>query len=136
VGKVLHEWALAEGVLLTVLRVAAERGARRVVRVRLRLGELQQVDEPILSTALRELSKGGPAAQAEFELIREPAGLECNRCGHAWRLSPGELGPARAELVHFIPEAAHAYLKCPACGSPDFAIKTGRGVWIESVEVE
>jgi hydrogenase nickel incorporation protein HypA/HybF len=37
------------------------------------------------------------------------------------------------EAIHFLPEAAHAYIRCPKCGSPDFEILSGRGVWLESV---
>lgn len=131
----MHEWALAEGVILTALRVAQERKATRILRVRIKLGELQQVEEEIFSTALVELSKNTPAEGAEFLLTREPATLKCNRCSYEWKVETGKMNPAEAELIHFLPEAAHTYLKCPKCGSPDFAIESGRGVWIESVEV-
>ena len=131
----MHEWALAESVVLTVLRVAEERNAARVLRVRIKLGELQQVEEEIFSTALRELSKNTPAEDAEFSLAREPAVLKCNRCSHEWKVERDKLKPEEAELILFLPEAAHTYLRCPRCGSPDFAIESGRGVWIESVEL-
>jgi hydrogenase nickel incorporation protein HypA/HybF len=40
------------------------------------------------------------------------------------------------EAVHFLPEAAHAYLRCPRCGSVDFDVAAGRGVSIVSIELE
>ena len=132
----MHEWALAEGVILTALEVARERGASKILRVRVRLGELQQVEEEIFSTALRELSKNTSAEEAEFELVGEPASFRCNRCSHEWKVEKSDISPEEAELIHFLPEAAHAYLRCPECGSPDFTIRSGRGVWIESVELE
>jgi hydrogenase nickel incorporation protein HypA/HybF len=37
------------------------------------------------------------------------------------------------ENIHFIPEVAHVYVKCPRCESPDFEVLKGRGVWINKV---
>jgi Zn finger protein HypA/HybF involved in hydrogenase expression len=28
---------------------------------------------------------------------------------------------------------AHVYIKCPACGSPDFEVTQGRGVWLATM---
>jgi hydrogenase nickel incorporation protein HypA/HybF len=39
-----------------------------------------------------------------------------------------------AEAIHFVPEVAHTYIKCPSCGSPDFEIVEGRGVWLENIK--
>jgi len=132
----MHEWALAEGVILTALRAAEERKANKILRVRVKLGELQQVEEEIFTTALKELSKDTLADGAEFSIVRESTTLRCNRCSNEWKVERNNLDSDEAELIHFLPEAAHVYLKCPKCGSPDFTIKSGRGVWIESVEVE
>ncbi len=38
------------------------------------------------------------------------------------------------ESIHFIPEVAHTYIKCPKCGSPDFEIIKGRGIWLEKIK--
>jgi hydrogenase nickel incorporation protein HypA/HybF len=45
-----------------------------------------------------------------------------------------EHGEETSEAVHFVPEMAHVYLKCPKCGSPDFEIAEGRGVWLASIK--
>jgi hydrogenase nickel incorporation protein HypA/HybF len=39
-----------------------------------------------------------------------------------------------SESIHFIPEVAHSYLKCPKCGSSDFEFMKGRGVWLASIK--
>ena len=39
------------------------------------------------------------------------------------------------EAIHFLPEAAHAFVRCPSCGSPDFAVSKGRGVSIKSIDI-
>jgi hydrogenase nickel incorporation protein HypA/HybF len=38
------------------------------------------------------------------------------------------------EAIHFLPEAVHAYISCPNCGSFDFEIVGGRGVYIRRIE--
>lgn len=45
-----------------------------------------------------------------------------------------KLDKDKAEAVHFVPEVAHTYIKCQKCGSPDFKIASGRGVWLDSIE--
>jgi hydrogenase nickel incorporation protein HypA/HybF len=38
-----------------------------------------------------------------------------------------------AEAIHFVPEIAYVYIRCPNCKSPDFEIMQGRGVWLERI---
>ena len=66
----------------------------------------------------------------------EKAVLKCRVCGYQWNFSDStkRLNEDKAELIHFIPEVAHVYLRCPKCKSPDFEITKGRGVWISSIK--
>ncbi len=128
----MHEWALAEAVLESLRGHA---GSRRVRRVVLRFGELQQVDREIFSFALRELAEDIDAEV--FEIETEPAAFACNACGAAWSLDAGSaLSPGEKEATHFLPEAAKAFVRCPACGGPDFQVVRGRGVTIETIETD
>ena len=134
----MHEWALAEAVVRACARVAEEKRADRVVSVVVKLGELQQIDEEAFSYALSELSRGTVLEGARFVLEREEAKLRCRSCGHEWPFSDALalLSHDEREAVHFVPELVHAFVKCPRCGSPDFDIEGGRGVWVECVEIE
>jgi len=62
------------------------------------------------------------------------AELKCRVCNHKWKFSTENMDHDVSEFIHFIPEIAHTYLKCPKCGSPDFEILTGRGVWLDSIK--
>jgi len=62
------------------------------------------------------------------------AEFKCRACGHKWFFEKETLDESTAEAIHFVPEVAHTYLKCPKCGSPDFEVVEGRGVWLESVK--
>jgi hydrogenase nickel incorporation protein HypA/HybF len=51
----MHEWALAEAVVSTVLKIAERERWRKVFEVRIQVGELQQIDREIFDFALSRL---------------------------------------------------------------------------------
>jgi hydrogenase nickel incorporation protein HypA/HybF len=130
----MHEWALAEATVEAVRREAA---GRRVLGVRLAFGELQQADREIFAAALADLAPVAGIDPAVFEIALEPAGFSCRACAAAWAFAdfPG-LSEDDREAIHLLPEAAHAYLRCPRCGSVDFNVVAGRGVSIAGIDVE
>jgi len=127
--RVVHEWALAEAIADYVLKTAP---SARKVRVTVRLGELQAVEDDILEFALKEIMKS-EGIECEVVLKREECVLKCRRCGFEWSLKEVKLGEEVREAIHFVPEVVHSYLKCPRCGSRDFEVVKGRGVWVEEV---
>jgi hydrogenase nickel incorporation protein HypA/HybF len=133
----MHEWALAEAVVATVEKIRRENDGRPVLEVRLRFGELQNVDLEAFREALAAALAGLPYGPQVFRFLGEPAAFRCRACGHLWPLDqfPG-IGEQEREAIHFLPESAHAYLRCPGCGGPDFELAAGRGVSIEAVELE
>lgn len=128
----VHEWALAEAVVATAAQLA---GGRSVRAVRVLLGELQGANVEALKFALEELSKGTPLEGARVELEVELAEFECEVCNCKWKLSEVELSQGEREAIHFIPELARAFARCPSCNSPDFKVVRGRGVKLGSLEL-
>ncbi|MEM3616583.1 MAG: hydrogenase nickel incorporation protein HypA [Candidatus Bathyarchaeia archaeon] len=128
----MHEWALAEAIISSVSQVVEKEGLKEVREVKIKVGELQQVEVDILEFALSEL-KMDKLRNAKFSIETVKAELQCKVCGHKWSFNKNKLDEESAEAIHFVPETAHAYIKCPRCGSPDFEILQGRGVWLESV---
>jgi hydrogenase nickel incorporation protein HypA/HybF len=129
----MHEWALAEAVIAATLEVAEREGMKQVTEVKIKIGELQQIERDIFDFALAQL-KLARFENAKFYVETERAKLKCRACGHGWLFSKNKLDKDSAEAIHFVPEVAHAYIKCPKCGSPDFEIIEGRGVWLESIK--
>ncbi|NWG08963.1 MAG: hydrogenase nickel incorporation protein HypA [Nitrososphaerales archaeon] len=133
----MHEWALAEA----VIEAAREERAKRELKdfssleVFVTLGELRQIDRQLFLNALRELSKTAFKEGVKFRIKMEKARLECLSCHNRWSLKDAlkRLMPEEAESIHFIPETAHVYLKCPRCQSRDFKIVSGREVWISRI---
>ena len=129
----MHEWALAEAVITAASEFAEKEGLKKIVEVVVKVGELQQVERPILRFALSQLVPDNFKG-VKFRLVTAKTRLNCRVCGHAWIFKKEELEEEIAEAMHFVPEVAHTYIKCPKCGSPDFEIVEGRGVWLESIK--
>jgi len=128
----MHEWALAEAVIAAASEIARKEGLIEVREVKIRVGELQQIDRDILEFALSQL-KPSELKNAKFSIEIVKAELKCRVCGYRWFFEKEGLDDSTAEAIHFVPEIAHTYVKCPKCGSPDFEILEGRGVWLESI---
>ncbi len=129
----MHEWALAEAIISSAIEIAERKGFTEVKEVRIKVGELQQVETSILEFALSEL-KAGKLKNAKFVIETVKAKLRCRVCNHLWDFSQERLNNESKEAIHFVPEAIHAYIKCPKCGSLDFEIFEGRGVLLESIK--
>jgi hydrogenase nickel incorporation protein HypA/HybF len=129
----MHEWALAESVVRAAADYAREKGLKGVGRVTVRLGELQNLDRECFDFALAEIAKQAGLGDIVVSVEVEPARFACRVCGAAWALRDctGDLSDEKKELIHFLPEAAKAYVRCPSCRSPDFELTCGRGISVE-----
>jgi len=134
----MHEFALAEAVVSAALREADKAGIVRIEAIEVAIGELQRIRLEIFEFALKEVlpSDEPRLASVAMRLTIEPARFCCRGCRLEFGLRETE-GPGNAteaEAIHFIPELAHAYLRCPGCGSPDFELREGRGVVLRRIE--
>ena len=129
----MHEWALAESVLKAADEIAEKEHLDEVTEVNIKIGELQDVEREIFLFALQQL-KSEKFKQAKFRITRAQTVLKYRNCGNIWQLKKQRLGKATTEAIHFVPEAAHSYVKCPKCGSPDFEITEGRGIWLQNLK--
>ena len=129
----MHEWALAEAVISTVSQITEKEELKEVAEVKIKVGELQQIELDILEFALSQL-KTLKLKNTKFNIQTAKAELKCRVCGHKWFFNKEKINEEIAEAMHFVPEIAHTYIKCSKCGSPDFEILKGRGVWLESIK--
>ena len=51
----MHEWALAEAILASAKQVAEQENLKEVTEVTIKVGELQQIEPPILRFALSQM---------------------------------------------------------------------------------
>lgn len=129
----MHEWALAEAVITSAAQIAAKERLKEVTEVTVKVGELQQVELDILKFAFQQL-KPASFKNAKFRITRAKTTLKCRACGNTWLFKNQKLDEDTAEAIHFVPEVAHTYIKCPKCGSPDFEITEGRGIWLKNIK--
>lgn len=128
----VHEWALAEAIKDYIKSHSRGRGIEKIV---IKLGVLQSIDREILDFALKNLLEEEGIRAKSIVYEEEPVVLRCRRCGHVWAPDLSRTDEAIREAIHFIPEAAYSYLKCPKCGSRDFEIVSGRGLAIKEIVV-
>ncbi len=136
----MHEWALAEAVVAAASEAAARERLKGVSLLKVKMGELQQVDRGIFEEALKEILRmeKPPLRGARASLEIEKAAFRCRACRREWKLEAALRGKdtEQTEAIHFLPEMVFVYVRCPGCSSPDFEIIRGRGIWLESLEAE
>jgi len=134
----MHELALAEAVVEAALATARTERISRLTRIVVRIGELQSIEREVFEFALKEVVPAADPriAGAQIELETERARFHCRPCGCDFGLddAPRPTEEADSEAIHFVPELAHAFLRCPRCESPDFALEGGRGVILQRLE--
>ncbi|MEM0239685.1 MAG: hydrogenase nickel incorporation protein HypA [Sulfolobales archaeon] len=126
----MHEWAIAESIVRYI--VNNYRG-RTIVGVTIAVGRLQNIDKDILVFNVKELLRIEGFREVEVKVRDIGISLRCRFCNYEWSVNPEDLGEDISEMIHFIPESIHAYVKCPKCNSRDFEIVSGRGVYIEEI---
>jgi hydrogenase nickel incorporation protein HypA/HybF len=131
----MHEWALAEAVISTAMKAAEKERLREITEIKIKLGELQQIEIEIFEFALKEIIQPPLSRKTNIAIETEKAILKCRVCGHEWGFGDAikKLSEEASESIHFVPEIAHVYVRCPKCKSPDFDVVKGRGVWIDSI---
>lgn len=131
----MHEWALAEAVIATARKAATDERMTAVTEIAVKLGELQQIEQESFAFALQQImaQEKSLLQQAKIALEIEKALFKCRVCAQEWSFAAAGLNEEVSEAIHFIPEMAHAYMRCPQCQSPDFEVIKGRGVWLASL---
>lgn len=131
----MHEWALAEAVIATARKAATDERMTEVTEIAVKLGELQQIEQESFAFALQQImaQEKSLLQKAKIALEIEKALFKCRVCGQEWSFAAAGLNEEVSEAIHFIPEMAHTYIRCPQCQSPDFEVIKGRGVWLASL---
>jgi hydrogenase nickel incorporation protein HypA/HybF len=113
----MHEMAMVKNALEMVCSEALRRGASRVTKIKLRIGEFRGVVKESFEFAYKSLRRDTLAADAELEIETVPLRVECERCGQV-ECSAGDFD-----------------FLCPRCGDPAHIV-AGREMEIEYLEIE
>lgn len=132
----MHEWALADAIVDSSLRLAKEKSLKKVNEIFIRIGEVNNIDLDAFNFALSEIMKGTILENSKITFDVIEATLKCNNCGYIFNYKNefDKLSPDEKESIHFIPETVHIYIRCPNCKSIDFDFIEGRGIFLEDIK--
>lgn len=110
----MHELGLCASI---VERVQERAGARRVARVRVRVGRLLHVHPEAFDQSFAIAAMGTVADGAVAELVMLPVKARCPACGARW-------------------DADELPLACPTCEAVDVELVGGDELVLESIEYQ
>lgn len=113
----MHEMGICDGILTSAIQAATDRGATRIERIEVSIGELTEVMDDALRFAFDALRVGTMAEEAELVVHYVEARSRCTDCGAVFRHD------------RFDP-------RCPECGSYVIVLVQGRELRIDAIDVE
>jgi hydrogenase nickel incorporation protein HypA/HybF len=113
----MHEYPLTQRIVDIAVREAEKKGARRVVSVRLVIGETSGIIAESVQMYFDLIAEGTAAAGAELLVTSVKPEMRCPQCGK-----------------NFI--RPRFSFSCPDCGTLGNPTEKGREFYIESVELE
>jgi len=116
----MHELQVTKGILEAVLDHAARSSARKVLKVRLIVGELTDFKQEWIQRYFDLLSKASIAEGAHITVERVPAAFLCHDCGCDFHVD-----------IRVVDRVL-----CPQCSGTSFSLERGRELLIQDMEVE
>ncbi len=135
------------------LEAAQRQNARRILRMRLRVGDLSGVVIEALQFALETVVEGTPAEGARIDIERVTPACICSACGCEYDLlspsdaplegracaRPGARGSVplqQEESAAGIPSMLSYSYECPKCGTVNSDLFRGKEMDLVSLEVD
>ena len=113
----MHELAIAQGIIGIVNAEAKKKGFKRVLEIRLKMGEFSGMVPDCLLEFFPVAAKGSAAEGAEVCIETVPARFKCLDCGYEG-------------------EADRKDACCPQCRSLAIRMTAGREFYVDSLKVE
>lgn len=123
----MHEFSIASEIWASVAKAAHQHGGGPVRAVKLEIGVLNLLAEEQLRFWIGMLAGQEGSPEVAVQILHGPARVKCNSCG-----AEEEAPLPGGELDHFLPPP----LSCPACGSKEITVVSGREIRVVSAEVE
>ncbi|MEW6685453.1 MAG: hydrogenase maturation nickel metallochaperone HypA [Candidatus Edwardsbacteria bacterium] len=113
----MHELAITDSILKIALSEAEKAGAKRILTIHLKIGEMTTYVPDSVRFYFGILSKGTMAEAAELRIDSLPLLASCKKCAQKFQV----------KNYRFV---------CSFCSSTELEIISGRELFIESLEVE
>ncbi len=123
----MHEAALAQSILKTILEVASRNKARQVLRVQMEVGEICLVNMEQLTFQIGMFARETIAKDMEFLVKKVETKIRCKECSYFGGIEYKEIDP---EWHYRVP-----IFGCVRCKSNMTEIVQGKDLMIRSIDV-
>ena len=113
----MHELAITEGILEAAIPAAEKSGAKKILEIRLKIGEMSGVFPEYIQEYFSLVSAGTIAEGARLKVEYIPVRVRCRSC---WKENAID----------------RRVIRCPECGGTDLSLLSGREYYVDSLEVE
>jgi hydrogenase nickel incorporation protein HypA/HybF len=112
----MHETAVAQSLVEVISQEAQKRHARPI-RAKISCGELNAVNDEVLSFAFEAVAQGTACEGLRLQIEHKPIRAQCNACAGTFNVSL-------------------AAASCPKCGGDDFKLLPDAPLILEQIEFE
>jgi len=112
----MHETAVAQSLVEAIVEEARKRHLKPI-RAKMSCGELNAVNDEVLSFAFEAVAEGTPCEAVELQIEHKPLRARCHACDCAYAV----------DLSH---------TRCPDCGGDDFELLPDAPLLLEEIEFE
>lgn len=115
----MHELSLAQAVINEVLRLSAEHGAKKILRVNVMIGAFSGIVQDSFRFCFNTLASTHKfTTGAILEIETPPVIYQCTRCGHGFKVKSSHAG------------------SCPVCGGDELFPHGGDELLLMQIEME
>jgi hydrogenase nickel incorporation protein HypA/HybF len=112
----MHETAVAQSLVDVICQEAQKRHARPV-RAKMSCGQLNAVNDDVLTFAFEAIAQGTPCEGLRLQIEHKPLQGRCRKCGQVFAVDLSKP-------------------MCPSCGAEDFELLPDAPLILEEIEFE
>ena len=125
----MHDISISQAIAETVLKKARDKKARRVLSLKLEIGELTFLSPEQIRFWLKELFKGTLAQGVKIYIKKILSLIKCKSCSYEGNMSLGSDEDNPLSHTYF------PIMKCPKCSSFSLEIKKGKECLVKQIRI-
>lgn len=126
----MHDISISQAIAETVLKEVRDKKARKVLSLKLEIGELTFLNPEQIRFWLKELFKGTLAQGVKIYIKKIFSSIRCKSCSYEGNMSLGSDEDDPSYHIYF------PIMKCPKCSSFFLEIKKGKECLVKQIRIE
>lgn len=126
----MHDISISQAIAETVLKEARDKKARRVLSLKLEIGELTFLSPEQIRFWLKELFKGTLAEGIKIHIKKILSLIRCKSCSYE-----GDMGLNTDLGDDYLRHTYFPIMKCPKCSSFSLEIKKGKECLVKQIRI-